>query len=99
MVYVNPSIESLRSLSQIFTNSNLKRIVEKKYSFTDYRIKRHTDARKGMAKSEVISQVYKTLQEHYKGEYFYKNALLNKIAIVLILKASGILMFTQNFPP
>jgi len=74
------SIKSLRSLSQIFTTTNLKRIIDKQYSFTDYRIKKHVSTQK-QTKREVFTDIYKELLKEYKGEYIYKNALLNKILL------------------
>ncbi|WP_258543177.1 sce7726 family protein [Parvicella tangerina] len=60
----------------------MRRILNKNYSFTDYRIKKNSDVFTGaVTKRDVFEQVYQILQEQYYGEYLYKNALLNKILI------------------
>lgn len=74
------TVLNLRILSQIFTTSNLKRIVKNDFAFTDHRLKK-IPVPSANYKGDQIKELYNFLKENYKGEYFYKNALLNKILI------------------
>jgi hypothetical protein len=82
MIEVKNDIDSLRSLSQIFTPSNFKRIVRRKdYSNTINRISKHVTFQTPANKRNLIESVYKELQTNYKSEYLYKNALVNKLLL------------------
>lgn len=82
MIEIKNDIESLRSLSQIFTPSNFKKIVRKKeYSFTNKRIKKYISFQTPIKKYSLIEFVYQELQKSYKNEYLYKNALINKLLL------------------
>jgi hypothetical protein len=82
MIEVKNDIDSLRSLSQIFTPSNFKRIVKRKdYSYTINRISKHVTFQTPANRKNLIESVYKELQTNYKSEYLYKNALVNKLLL------------------
>lgn len=82
MIEVKNDIESLRSLSQIFTPSNFKKIVRRKdNSYTNNRISKHVTFQTPTNKKNLIESVYKELQTNYKSEYLYKNALVNKLLL------------------
>ncbi|HAQ38159.1 MAG TPA: hypothetical protein DCQ58_06585, partial [Saprospirales bacterium] len=82
MIEIKNDIESLRSLSQIFTPSNFKKIVRRKdYSYTNNRINKHISLQTPTTKKNLIEFVYQELQTNYKSEYLYKNALINKLLL------------------
>lgn len=82
MIEVKNDIDSLRSLSQIFTPSNFKRIVRRRdYSYTINRISKHVTFQTPANRKNLIESVYKELQTNYKSEYLYKNALVNKLLL------------------
>lgn len=75
-------IENFRSLSQIFSNSNFRKIVRKEdYSQTLYRIQKHTDINQDLSYKEALDLIYKELLKNYKNEYIYKNILINNLLI------------------
>lgn len=70
-----------RSLAQIFTPSNFNKIVRKgDITFTKNRAKKYiqTDFK---TNSHFIKSLYQELETNYRGEYFYKNAILNKLIL------------------
>ncbi|MGY5352147.1 sce7726 family protein [Wenyingzhuangia sp. IMCC45533] len=76
---INDNIESLRSLSQIFSTANFNKIVRKKdYVNTFERIRKHTTFSNSITNLELLDNVYNELLESYRSEYVYKNALINK---------------------
>jgi len=82
MVEITENIDGLRSLSQLFTQSNFNRIVRKgDLRTTNSRITKHLKNYKKETYFNVISKIYDHLQKNYRSEYFYKNALLNKIVL------------------
>ncbi len=82
MIEIKNDIESLRSLSQIFTPSNFKKIVRKKdYSFINNRINKHISFQTPINKQSLIEFIYHELHNNYKSEYLYKNALINKLLL------------------
>lgn len=75
-------IENLRSLSQIFSNSNFRKIVRKRdYSQTLYRINKHTNLDPNLKNQEALELIYTNLLKSYKNEYVYKNILINKLLL------------------
>lgn len=76
---INNNIESLRSLSQIFSTANFKKIVRKKdYVNTFERIKKHTTPSLRLSNLELLNNIYNELSQSYRNEYIYKNILINK---------------------
>ena len=76
---INNNIESLRSLSQIFSTANFNKIVRKKdYVNTFERIEKHTTFSNSITNLELLDNVYNELLESYRSEYVYKNTLINK---------------------
>lgn len=76
---INNNIESLRSLSQIFSTANFKKIVRKKdYVNTFERITKHISFSDSITNLELLDNVYNELLESYRSEYVYKNTLINK---------------------
>lgn len=76
---INNNIESLRSLSQIFSTANFNKIVRKKdYVNTFERIRKHTTFSNSITNLELLDNVYNELLESYRSEYVYKNTLINK---------------------
>ena len=75
---INNNIESLRSLSQIFSTANFNKIVRKKdYVNTFDRIKKHTTISENTINSELFNDIYNKLSQSYRSEYIYKNTLIN----------------------
>ncbi|CAM1333877.1 MULTISPECIES: sce7726 family protein [Tenacibaculum] len=75
-------ITQIRSLAQIFSASNFKKIVrEDNYFDTFYRINRYAKINENTTNLEVFNQIYKSLLKVYKNEYVYKNVLINKLLI------------------
>lgn len=79
MVLANRNIDSLRSLSEIFTTSNFNKIVRlADYKITERKIKKHyTKKTNNINYKIVLENLYSELQNDYRSEYFYKNNLLN----------------------
>ena len=76
---INNNIESLRSLSQIFSTANFNKIVRKKdYVNTFERIRKHTTVSENTTNSELLNNIYNKLSHSYRSEYVYKNTLINK---------------------
>lgn len=80
MITVHEHIDSLRSLSQIFTTSNFNKVVRNNdLRYTVSKLKKHVTRQSSVSTYEnLIQSVYLELQEKYRCEYFYKNALLEK---------------------
>lgn len=75
-------INKLRSLSQIFSLANFKKIVREENCLdTFYRIEKYLKLEDHLTNLEVINALYKSLVNNYKNEYIYKNTLINKLLI------------------
>lgn len=78
MIEIKSHIGNYRSLSQILTPSIFKEVVKKSdYSNLNYRIEKHLDGFVSNDYNSIIYFLYKKLEENYRNEYLYKNALLN----------------------
>ncbi len=76
---INNDIDSLRSLSQIFSPANFNRIVRTKdYVNTFERIEKHTTINQSTTNLELLNSIYDELLHSYRNEYVYKNILINK---------------------
>lgn len=82
MIGIKKDIESLRSLSQIFTPTNFERIVRKNdFANTQARIQKHISSPSSINYLQILQFIYKELLSNYKSEYLYKNALINKLLL------------------
>ncbi len=82
MIKLNNDIESLKSLSQIFTPTNFNRIVRKNdCAATQAKIEKHISTQYSISNLEILQYIYKQQLANYKSEYLYKNALLNKLLL------------------
>ncbi len=82
MIKLNNDIKSLQSLSQIFSPTSFNRIV-RKHDFADIqaKVEKHITATYSTTFLEILQFIYKEQLAHYKCEYLYKNALLNKLLL------------------
>ena len=80
MILANRNIDSLRSLSEIFTTSNFNKVVRQNdYKLTETKLKKHyLKETTNNSYKKVLANLYLELQSEYRSEYFYKNNLLNK---------------------
>lgn len=80
MNLVNKNIDSLRSLSEIFTASNFNKVVRQKdYKLIERKIKKHySTERINTTYKNILVSLYLDLQSEYRSEYFYKNNLFNR---------------------
>lgn len=80
MILVNRNIDSLRSLSEIFTNSNFSKVVRNNdYRLTEQKLKKnYSKSSTRITYKNVLERLYFELQKDYRSEYFYKNSLFNK---------------------
>lgn len=75
-------ISKIRSLSQIISPSNFKKIVrEGDYYSTFYKIKKYTTVTESTTNLDAINNIYSLLLKNYKNEYVYKNILTNKLLL------------------
>lgn len=75
-------LNKIRSLSQIISPSNFKKIVrEDNYHSTFYKLKKYTTVSDSMTNLDVINVIYNSLLKNYKNEYVYKNILTNKLLL------------------
>ncbi|RTE55432.1 hypothetical protein EHW67_02370 [Arenibacter aquaticus] len=75
-------ISKIRSLSQIISPSNFKKIVRKgDYYSTFYKLKQYTTVTDATTNLDAINFIYKSLLKNYKNEYVYKNILTNKLLL------------------
>ncbi|WP_146153570.1 sce7726 family protein [Adhaeribacter arboris] len=82
MFVLEKSANNFRSLSQIFTPSNFNKIVKKKdKEYMRYCVKKHINSSKPESYNSIIKYLYNELHFEYRSEYFYKNALLNKLLL------------------
>ena len=79
-------IESLRSLSLIYSNPMLRNILsDNNLSSIENRLSRHRDCL-GLTKEynqfiDILSSIYESMTENYCNEYIYKNTILNEMII------------------
>lgn len=83
MILVNRNIDSLRSLSEIFTTSNFNKVVRQKdYKLTKNKLRKYySTERVNTTYKEILGSLYLELQSEYRSEYFYKNNLLNRFLL------------------
>lgn len=75
-------INKIRSLSQIISPSNFKKIVRKGDCYsTFYKIKKYTTVTDSTTNLDAINIIYNSLLKNYKNEYVYKNILTNKLLL------------------
>jgi hypothetical protein len=72
-------INKIRSLSQIISPSNFRKIVREDDCYTTfYKLKKYTTVSDSMTNLDLINVIYNSLLKNYKNEYVYKNILINK---------------------
>ncbi|MDH5602489.1 MAG: sce7726 family protein [Cyclobacteriaceae bacterium] len=82
MVEITQKIDGLRSLSQLFTPSNFKNVVRLgDMKGTNARIKKHLSISGIVTYQDIFKAINNQLLKTYRSEYFYKNALLNKVVL------------------
>lgn len=75
-------ISKIRSLSQIISPSNFKKIVRENDCYsTFYKIKKYTTVTDSTTNLDAINVIYNSLLKNYKNEYVYKNILTNKLLL------------------
>jgi hypothetical protein len=75
-------ISKIRSLSQIISPSNFKKIVREDDCYsTFYKIKKYTTVTDTTTNLDTINVIYNSLLKNYKNEYVYKNILTNKLLL------------------
>ena len=75
-------LNKIRSLSQIISPSNFKKIVrEDDYYSTFYKLKKYTTVSDSTTNLDVVNVIYNSLLKNYKNEYVYKNILTNKLLL------------------
>ena len=75
-------LNKIRSLSQIISPSNFKKIVrEDDYHSTFYKLKKYTTVSDSTTNLDAINLIYNSLLKNYKNEYVYKNILTNKLLL------------------
>ena len=79
---ITTEISEIRSLSQIISPANFKKIVRKGDCYsTFYKIKKYTTVTHSTTNLDAINFIYKSLLKNYKNEYVYKNILTNKLLL------------------
>lgn len=79
---IGTDISKIRSLSQIISPSNFKRIVRDGDCYsTFYKIKKYTAVTNSTTNLDAINSIYNSLLKNYKNEYVYKNILTNKLLL------------------
>jgi hypothetical protein len=74
--------DQIRSLSQILSPANFKRILrEKDYSSTLYRLERYISIGAEDTNLDLINEIYSSLLKNYRNEYVYKNILINRMLL------------------
>lgn len=75
-------LNKIRSLSQIISPSNFKKIVrEDDYYSTFYKLKKYITVSDSTTNLDAINLIYNSLLKNYKNEYVYKNILTNKLLL------------------
>ncbi|MFK7780491.1 MAG: sce7726 family protein [Candidatus Gracilibacteria bacterium] len=96
MSTLNLEIDSLRSLSKIFTTSNFKEVIfNDNTSKIDYGIKQHLDKGKFTFYHDVIEYLYKKLSSNYCNEYIYKNKLFHNELLKKYQSTSNAIMLDE----
>lgn len=71
--------DSFRSLSQVFTPSNFRKIVRNsEFEAHKNRIQKYVLDFESRDFIAIVEFLYEQLEKHYRNEYIYKNALLNE---------------------
>ncbi|MCW1952629.1 MAG: hypothetical protein KIH80_000440, partial [Flavobacteriia bacterium] len=71
---IGTDLNKIRSLSQIISPSNFKKIVrEDDYYSTFYKLKKYTKVSDSTTNLDAINLIYNSLLKNYKNEYVYKN--------------------------
>lgn len=74
--------QKIENLNNFFTRNTFRHLIDGKqdnvYSSVVERYISNTDQR---TNGELISEIYKELENNYRNEYFYKNTLLNKFLL------------------
>lgn len=79
-MYMNPSNYML--LNRVFSRNIFKKLIEENTEETYVTaVRRYIDNPNDKNNYQLISEVYKTLKQEYRNEYFYKNTLLNKLLL------------------
>lgn len=90
------SIDSLRSLSRIFTTSNFRKVIfHNDTSRIDYWIQKHLNKNDFSSYSELITYLYDELTRNYCNEYIYKNKLLQQELLQKYKTTSNTIMFDE----
>ncbi len=67
-------------LNRVFSRNIFKNLIEGKSEETYISaIRRYINDPEGKNNLQLISEIYQTLNEEYRNEYYYKNTLLNKL--------------------
>ena len=82
MILSTQNTDGLKSLSQIYTRSNFNRVIRKNdLKFTNTRLFKHLKISSNSKYADLLENLYYFLQRTYRSEYFYKNALINKLLL------------------
>jgi hypothetical protein len=81
MLILTHEKESLRSLSQLLSNSVFKNVLKSDNKVFVERIKKHISGFNFSDYKQFISALYNNLSADYKNEYVYKNTLINEILL------------------
>ena len=66
---ITKDINQIRSLAQIFSTANFKKIVrDEDYFDTFYRVDRYTKVKESTTNLQVLNQIYKSLLRNYKKQ-------------------------------
>lgn len=72
-------IQTYRSLAEVFSNANIKRVVDKNdFSKIKYRLKKYIPNSVGNSYGETLKFLYNELYKYYRVEIFYKNQLFHQ---------------------
>jgi hypothetical protein len=81
MINITHDIESLRSLSQLFSPAVFKRIIRNDTKLFEQRIRKHVSLNESITTAELIKSLYSSFELSYKNEYIYKNTLINDLLL------------------
>lgn len=82
MIQPTQHTDGLRSLTQIYTRSHFSRVIKKNdLKFIMSRLNKHVEINGRYKYLDLLTAIYKQLQNAYRSEYFYKNALINKLLL------------------
>lgn len=92
-------IDSLRSLSKIFTNSVFKEVVDNNYSdYFNYTVEKHiysNDLDKQKKNLELLNLLYDELFYNYCNEYIFKNEILRQELLMKYRNTSEAVLFNE----